>query len=87
MTHLLTFWWKRLKKNPPRYWAERQRQQDKRIPRNRVSEACLLQAGKDEAEPMYVAYSEPTIWQWVGGRAGVVDRDLISGEMNRCEAG
>ena len=71
----------------PRYWTERQRQQGKVIPRNRVPEACLLQAGKDEAEPMYVADSEPTIWKWGGGRADVVDRDLISGELNRCEAG
>ena len=42
---------------------------------------------KHEAEPMYVANSEPTIWQRGGGRACVGVRDLISGEPNRCEVG
>jgi hypothetical protein len=32
---------------------------------------------------MYVANSEPTIWQRGGGRAGMAERDLISGEPNR----
>ena len=36
---------------------------------------------------MYVANSEPTIWQRGGGRAGVGERDLISGELNRSEVG
>ena len=52
--------------------------------RNGPSGACLLQAGKHEAEPVYVANSEPTIWQRGGGRAGVGERDLISGEPNPC---
>jgi len=42
---------------------------------------------KHEAEPMYVANSEPTIWQRGGGRAGVIERGLISGEPNRSEVG
>ncbi len=38
---------------------------------------------------MYVANSEPTIWQRGGGRAGMAEaeRDLISGEPNRSEVG
>jgi len=36
---------------------------------------------------MYVANSEPAIWQRGGGRAGVCEQDLISGEPNRSEAG
>jgi hypothetical protein len=36
---------------------------------------------------MYVANSEPAIWQWEGGRAGVRERVLISGEPTRSEAG
>jgi hypothetical protein len=36
---------------------------------------------------MYVADSEPAKWQWGGGRAGVAERVLISGEPNRSEAG
>lgn len=36
---------------------------------------------------MYVANSEPAIWQWGGGRADVTERDLISGEPSRCEVG
>jgi hypothetical protein len=36
---------------------------------------------------MYVANSEPTIWPRGGGRAGVAERDLISGEPNRGEVG
>ena len=36
---------------------------------------------------MYVANSEPAIWQWEGGRAGVRERVLISGEATRSEAG
>jgi hypothetical protein len=36
---------------------------------------------------MYVANSEPTIWQRGGGRAGVGERDLISGGPNRSEVG
>jgi hypothetical protein len=51
------------------------------------SEACLLQAGKHEAEPMYVANSEPAIWRWGEGQAVVARQDLISGVSNRCEAG
>jgi len=42
---------------------------------------------KHEAEPMYVANSEPTIWQRGGGPAGVGERDLISGEPNRSWTG
>ena len=42
---------------------------------------------KHEAEPMYVANSEPTIWQRGGGQAGVCERGLISGEPNRSEVG
>ena len=33
---------------------------------------------------MYVANSDPTIWQRGGGRAGVGERDVISGEPNPC---
>ena len=36
---------------------------------------------------MYVANSEPAIWQREGGRAGVRERVLISGESTRSEAG
>jgi hypothetical protein len=36
---------------------------------------------------MYVADSEPAKWQRGGGRAGVAERVLISGEPNRSEAG
>jgi len=36
---------------------------------------------------MYVANSEPTKWQRGGGRAGVRERVLMSGEPNRSEAG
>jgi len=36
---------------------------------------------------MYVANSEPAIWQREGGRAGVRERVLISGEATRSEAG
>ena len=36
---------------------------------------------------MYVVDNEPAIWQRGGGRAGVEERDLISGEPNRSEAG
>ena len=36
---------------------------------------------------MYVANSEPAKWQRGGGRAGVSERVLISGEPNRSEAG
>jgi len=36
---------------------------------------------------MYVANSEPAKWQRGGGRAGVCERVLISGELNRSEAG
>jgi hypothetical protein len=36
---------------------------------------------------MYVANSEPTGWLWGGGRAGVPERVLISGEPNRGEVG
>ncbi len=36
---------------------------------------------------MYVANSEPAKWQRGGGRAGVAERVLISGEPNRSEAG
>jgi hypothetical protein len=32
---------------------------------------------------MYVANSEPTVWQPGGGQAGVVERGLISCEPNR----
>ena len=42
---------------------------------------------KHEAEPVYVANSEPTIWQRGGGRAGMTERGLISGEPNRGEVG
>jgi hypothetical protein len=42
---------------------------------------------KHEAEPVYVANSEPTIWQRGGGRAGMGERDLISGKPNRSEVG
>jgi hypothetical protein len=42
---------------------------------------------KHEAEPMYVANSEPTGWLRGGGRAGVGERVLISGEPNRGEVG
>ena len=42
---------------------------------------------KHEAEPMYVANSEPTIWLRGGGRAGVPEQALISGEPNRGEVG
>ena len=34
---------------------------------------------KHEAEAVYVANSEPAIWPWEGGRAGVAERDPISG--------
>jgi hypothetical protein len=34
---------------------------------------------KHEAEPMYVANSEPTIWLRGGGQAGVPEQILISG--------
>ncbi len=36
---------------------------------------------------MYVANSEPTKWLRGGGRAGVRERVLISGEPNRGEVG
>jgi len=36
---------------------------------------------------MYVANSEPTIWLRGGGRAGVPEQALISGEPNRGEVG
>jgi len=36
---------------------------------------------------MYVANSEPAKWQRGGGRAGVPERVLISGEPNRSEVG
>jgi len=36
---------------------------------------------------MYVANSEPTGWLRGGGRAGVAERVLISGEPNRGEVG
>lgn len=36
---------------------------------------------------MYVANSEPTIWLWGGGQAGVAERDLISGEPTHGEVG
>ena len=36
---------------------------------------------------MYVGNSEPAIWQREGGRAGVRERVLISGEPTRSEAG
>ena len=36
---------------------------------------------------MYVANSEPTGWLRGGGRAGVPERVLISGEPNRGEVG
>jgi hypothetical protein len=36
---------------------------------------------------MYVADSEPARWRWGEGRAGVDERDLISGVSNRREAG
>jgi hypothetical protein len=36
---------------------------------------------------MYVANSEPTIWQRGGGGAGVRERGLISGGPNRSEVG
>ncbi len=36
---------------------------------------------------MYVANSEPAIWQRGGGRAGVRERVVISGEPKRSEAG
>jgi hypothetical protein len=36
---------------------------------------------------MYVANSEPAKWQRGGGRTGVPERVLISGEPNRSEAG
>ena len=36
---------------------------------------------------MYVANSEPTIWQRGGGRACMGVQDLISGEPNRSEVG
>ncbi len=36
---------------------------------------------------MYVANSEPAIWQRGGGRAGVRERVLISGEPKRSEVG
>jgi len=42
---------------------------------------------KHEAEPVYVANSEPAIWQRGGGRACVGVQDLISGEPNRSEVG
>jgi len=67
-------------KHPP-YGTEGQRQQGK------GSYQKWGVRRKHEAEPMYVANSEPTIWQWGGGRAGVAEQDLISGEPNRCEVG
>ena len=42
---------------------------------------------KHEAEIVYVANSEPAKWLRGGGRAGVAERDLISGEPNLGEAG
>jgi len=36
---------------------------------------------------MYVVNNEPTIWQRRGGRAGLGEQDLISGEPNRSEVG
>jgi len=36
---------------------------------------------KHEAEPMYVAKSEPAIWRWGEGQAGVNRRGLISGRI------
>jgi len=36
---------------------------------------------------MYIGASEPAIWQREGGRAGVRERVLISGESTRSEAG
>jgi hypothetical protein len=49
------------------------------VSRNGASEGSM------RAEPVYVANSEPTIWQRGGGRAGVCERGLISGEPNRSE--
>jgi hypothetical protein len=78
----------RLEVNPPeagkiarRYRTEGQRQQGK----GRFQKWAVWR--KHEAEPMYVANSEPTIWQRGGGRAGVGERDLISGGPNRSEVG
>ncbi|MCK4417533.1 MAG: hypothetical protein KAV99_05150, partial [Candidatus Latescibacteria bacterium] len=59
-----------------RYRTEGQRQQGRGITRNGMSER------KHEAELVYVANSEPARWCWGGGRAGVTERDLISGEPN-----
>ena len=42
---------------------------------------------KHEAEAVYVANSEPAIWPWEGGRAGVVERDPIYGEEARLTQG
>jgi hypothetical protein len=43
---------------------------------------------KHEAESVYVANSEPAIWLWGGGRAGVTRQDLIfGGTPNHGEAG
>jgi hypothetical protein len=42
---------------------------------------------KHEAEPVYVANSEPTRWPWSGGRAVVNTQDLISSEPFRGEVG
>ncbi len=42
---------------------------------------------KHEAEPVDVANSDPNLWQRGGCRAGVAERDLISGEPNRSEFG
>jgi len=36
---------------------------------------------KHEADPVYVAHSEPARWCWGGGRADVTRRDLISGAL------
>jgi len=36
---------------------------------------------KHEAEPVYVANSQPARWCWGGGRAGVTRRGLISGAL------
>ncbi len=81
MTQTPTFWWQRWKQHARRHRTEGQRQQGK---------GSFQRWGvrrKHEAEPMYVANSEPAIWRWGRGRAVVTRRGLISGVRNRCEAG
>ena len=62
-------------KNARRYRTEEQRQQGKGI-----NQKWWVKR-KHKAEPMYVANSEPTIWRWGEGRAGVAEQNLISGRI------